>query len=46
MLSEREVQYRMKCALDFGVPFTNYVIFIAYVTGILERSVKMIPEIK
>ena len=46
MLSEREVQYRMKCALDFGVPFTNYGICIAYVTGILERSVKMIPEIK
>ena len=46
MLNEREVQYRMKCALDFGVPFTNYGIFIAYVTGILERSVKMIPEIK
>jgi len=46
MLSEREVQYRMKCAIDFGVPFTNYGIFIAYVTGILERSVKMIPEIK
>ena len=46
MLSERELQYRMKCALDFGVPFTNYGIFIAYVTGILERSVKMIPEIK
>ena len=46
MLSEREVQYRMKCTLDFGVPFTNYGIFIAYVTGILERSVKMIPEIK
>ena len=46
MLSEREVQYRMKCACDFGVPFTNYGIFIAYVTGILERSVKMIPEIK
>lgn len=46
MLSEREVQYRMKCACDFGVPFTNYGIFIAYVTGILECSVKMIPEIK
>ena len=46
MLSEREVQYRMKCACDFGVAFTNYGIFIAYVTGILERSVKMIPEIK
>ena len=46
MLSEREVHYRMKCAEDAGVPFTNYGIFIAYVTGILERSVKMIPEFR
>lgn len=46
MLSEREVQYRMKCTEDCGVPFTNYGIFIAYVTGILERSVKMIPEMQ
>ncbi len=46
MLNEREVQYRMKCSLDCGVPFTNYGIFIAHVTGILERSVAMIPEFK
>lgn len=46
MLNEREVQYRMKCSLDCGVPFTNYGIFIAHVTGILERSVAMIPELK
>lgn len=24
MLNEREVKYRMKCAKDAGVPFTNY----------------------
>ncbi len=46
MLSEKEVRYRMKCAVDYGIPFTNYGIFIAYVTGILERSVKMIPELR
>lgn len=46
MLTEKEVRYRMKCALDAGVPFTNYGIFIAYVTGILERSVRMIPELQ
>lgn len=45
MLNEREVVYRMKCANDQGIPFTNYGIFIAHVTGILERSVRVIPEL-
>ncbi len=39
MLNEREVKYRMKCALDQGVPFTNYGITIAHITGILSRSI-------
>lgn len=39
MLTEREVLYRMKCAQDQGVPFTNYGIAIAAMTGILERAV-------
>jgi hypothetical protein len=39
MLNEREVRYRMKCAEDQGVPFTNYGIAIAYMQGILDRSV-------
>lgn len=43
MLNEREVQYRMKCAVDQGVPFTNYGTFIAHVTGILERSIAPVP---
>lgn len=43
MLNQREVQYRMKCALDQGVPFTNYGLTIAHITGILERSIAPIP---
>lgn len=39
MLNQREMQYRMKCALDQGVPFTNYGLTIAHITGILERSI-------
>ena len=45
MTTEREVLYRMKCAVDQGVPFTNYGIAIAHMTGILERSVRVFPEL-
>lgn len=38
MLNEREMKYRLKCAEDQGVPMTNYGICIAYMNGILERS--------
>ena len=38
MLGEREVMYRMKCAEDFGIPFTNYGTVIAHTKGILFRS--------
>ncbi len=38
MLNEREMQYRMRCAEDAGVPFTNYGTLIAYMNGILRRS--------
>ena len=40
MLSDREMQYRMKCAVDANIPFTNYGIALAFMTGILQRSVK------
>lgn len=40
MLNEREVMYRMKCANDAGVPFTNYGTAIAKMKGILERSIR------
>ena len=45
MLNEREVRYRTKCAVDQGVPITNYGTFIAYVNGILKRSLEIFPEI-
>jgi [FeFe] hydrogenase H-cluster maturation GTPase HydF len=45
MLNEREMNYRRKCAEDQGVPFTNYGITIAYMQGILKRSIAMFPHI-
>lgn len=42
MLNEREVQHRMKSAAAQGIPFTNYGITIAYMKGILERSVSVV----
>lgn len=40
-LNERELQYRMKCALDQEVPFTNYGTVIAQTQGILMRSLEV-----
>ena len=45
MTSEREVQYRMRCAQDQGVLFANYGITIAQMTGTLERSLRPFPAI-
>lgn len=45
MLNEREMKYRAACAQDQGIPMTNYGILIAYVKGILKRSVELFPEI-
>lgn len=39
-LNEREMKYRIRCAVDQGIPITNYGIFIAYMKGILERSIE------
>ena len=44
MLNEREMKYRVKCAMDQGVPMTNYGTAIAYMKGILRRSVELFPE--
>lgn len=43
MLNEKEIRYRMKCAKDAGVPITNYGIVIAYMKGILQRSISLFP---
>ncbi len=44
-LNEREMQYRIKCAEDAGVPLTNYGTMIAYCNGILKRSTAVFPDI-
>ena len=45
MLNEREMKYRLKCAEDADVPITNYGIAIAYMQGILRRSLEPFPQI-
>ena len=45
MLNEREVQHRYKRAAEQGIPMTNYGIAIAYMNGILQRTVEPLPEI-
>ena len=46
MLSEREMLYRMKCAQDQNVPFTNYGVAIACMKGILPRSLRLFPALR
>lgn len=45
MLNEREVRYRCQCAADAGVPFTNYGTAIAFLHGILPRSLGLFPDL-
>lgn len=45
MLNEREMKYRMKCAEDAGTPITNYGTAIAYMKGILIRSLEIFPDL-
>lgn len=44
MLNEREVQYRRELAEQANVPFTNYGTAIAYMNGILKRSLAPFKE--
>lgn len=46
MLNEREMLYRMRTAVDNGVPFTNYGVAIAHMNGILSRSLEVFPEVR
>ncbi len=45
MLNEREMKFRIKCAVDAGVPITNYGVAIAHINGILKRSLDIFPDI-
>ena len=44
-LNEREMKYRVKCAQDQNIPFTNYGILIAYTQGILKRTLEPFSDI-
>lgn len=43
MLTERELRYRVKCAADQNIPFTNYGTVIAAMQGILRRALAPLP---
>ena len=45
MLNDREMMYRTKCANDCGIPMTNYGTAIAYMNGILWRSLEVFPDL-
>ena len=45
MITKKEVQARREMAEAQGVPFTNYGLVIAHITGVLERSLRLFPEI-
>lgn len=44
MLNEREMKYRLKCAEDAKIPITNYGTCIAYINGILNRSLAPVKD--
>lgn len=46
MLTEREMIYRMRLSVDCSTPFTNYGVALAYMNGILKRSLSVFPEIQ
>ena len=46
MLNANEMIFRMNSANNQGISFTNYGIAIAYMKGILERSIKPIVDLK
>ena len=44
-LNEREMKYRLKCAADADIPMTNYGTAIAFMKGILERSIAVFQDL-
>lgn len=43
-LNEKEMKHRIAVCKEQNVPITNYGIFIAYINGILKRSIQVFPE--
>jgi hypothetical protein len=40
VVTRKQLQSRMKPAIDAGIPVTNYGMTIAYINGIFNRAVK------
>lgn len=45
MLNERDMKYRLRCAQEQDIPITNYGVMIAYIQGILKRTLEPFPHI-
>lgn len=45
MLNEKEMQNRIRRAVEAGIPIVNYGIAIAHMHGILRRSIELFPDI-
>lgn len=45
MLNDKEMQSRLKQCKEEGIPITNYGILIAYLNGILPRTLEPFPKI-
>ena len=46
MLNQREMENRAARAASQGVPYTNYGVLIAYLNGILKRSLSFLTAIE
>ena len=46
MLNQREMESRDARAVSQGVPYTNYGVLIAYLNGILKRSLSFLTAIE
>ena len=45
MLNDREMKWRLNCAVEQNVPITNFGIAIAFMNGIIKRSTALFPGI-
>ncbi|MBP6103101.1 MAG: [FeFe] hydrogenase H-cluster maturation GTPase HydF [Leptotrichiaceae bacterium] len=45
MLNRKEMLYRIESSVEQGVPIINYGLTIAYLNGILDRALKVFPEV-
>ena len=45
MLNEREMKNRIEKAVSSNIPIVNYGVAIAYMNGILKRSLELFPDL-